>query len=489
MGFKEEYQKFCKKKTREFFRQLHISKYALYFQDSHPFVSVDVYDNVDLSNKNLSEIHFKFRNVIGDFNCSNCNLTSLDFAPKYVGGNFDCSNNKLTSLNNAPDFVGGNFDCSGNQELQSWGNKSLCIVGNLYCSDNNLLPPLPEADYTNKESNLKHETNNQIFEIRGNISIQGEITNESPRKKSFYKIREENKKEQKIDLAKRSLLENMIVQNIIPRYLYKYRQLTQEKVMNIHTKKIITDNELFFSNPADFNDPYDCTIPIHSNLSEEEIKKRSESLGLSENHFLIEFMKNHSDFIKLSMLKKIENIGVCCFSSLYDSILMWSHYADFHRGICFKFDILEDPDFFLEPLVVKYTKIQPGCYFLKKDQKKEIERFAQRKFTDWSYESEVRILKSKEEITYNKKPTDKDDDHARIFTFNDKALVEIIFGNNTSDEDIKIVKKLCKTCGKEHVKFSQMELDEKVVMLKTKTLCTQKITMNSGFITGCTRSR
>ena len=34
-----------------------------------------------------------------------------------------------------------------------------------------------------------------------------------------------------------------------------------------------------------------------------------------------------------------------CFSKRNDSILMWSHYADSHKGVCFEFDY-ESPYFY-----------------------------------------------------------------------------------------------------------------------------------------------
>jgi len=33
---------------------------------------------------------------------------------------------------------------------------------------------------------------------------------------------------------------------------------------------------------------------------------------------------------------------ICCFSGEYDNILMWSHYADSHKGICLRFRSVED---------------------------------------------------------------------------------------------------------------------------------------------------
>ena len=463
--------------TKEFLESHKISKYSFPFSDETSPILVDVDGDVDLGNKNLSDadIKFKFRNVTGNFNCSGCNLTSLDFAPDFVGGDFDCSNNNLISLENAPEFVGGDFDCSNNQ-LTSWGNKSLCIVGDLYYSGNPSLPSLLETAFTNPDEEIAHGIDAQKFQIIGNISIKGSIYRTRQKKSLSRKNgveKEENNKneEKKIDPAKKSLLEKMISEKIVPRYLYRYCSLKkladQDKkdVINSHTESILTANELHFTNPKDFNDPYDCTFPINNNSSKEEIKLWTDSNGFSANHFLVGFMQNHPDFIKAFMLKKIENIGICCFSSLCDSILMWSHYADYHKGICLKFDILKDPDFFFNPLVVQYTKILPGCYFLNKNQE-EMEKVVQRKFSDWSYESEVRILKSAEDLQNNKKPTDKDENRSRIFNFNNNALVEVIFGDKTDEKTIEYIKNLCNNHDKRHVKFSKMKLRQDVKNVK-----------------------
>ena len=42
---------------------------------------------------------------------------------------------------------------------------------------------------------------------------------------------------------------------------------------------------------------------------------------------------------ELEMLRK--SFGIACFSETYDSLLMWSHYADYHRGICLEYSYEE----------------------------------------------------------------------------------------------------------------------------------------------------
>jgi hypothetical protein len=75
---------------------------------------LDVTGDVNLSNKKLTELPFKFGKVKGFFWCDNNKLTSLEGAPLEVGLSFHCNNNKLTSLEGAPLKVGGHFICFGN---------------------------------------------------------------------------------------------------------------------------------------------------------------------------------------------------------------------------------------------------------------------------------------------------------------------------------------------------------------------------------------
>jgi len=99
--------------------------------------SIDVDGMVRLTNKYLTKIPFKFRNVSGSFWCNSNQLSSLKGAPNSVGGNFNCSDNQLTSLLGAPKTVGGSFYCSNNQ-LKSLEGAPNSVGGGFYCYNNQL---------------------------------------------------------------------------------------------------------------------------------------------------------------------------------------------------------------------------------------------------------------------------------------------------------------------------------------------------------------
>jgi hypothetical protein len=113
--------------------------------------SIDVDGDVDLYNRNLTKIPFKFRNVSGWFNCSNNKLTSLLGAPNMVSISFKCGMNHLTSLVGAPNTVGGYFDCYGNKLTSLEGAPS--SVGGYFSCFNN--PNLPYSELFKIVDNVK----------------------------------------------------------------------------------------------------------------------------------------------------------------------------------------------------------------------------------------------------------------------------------------------------------------------------------------------
>jgi hypothetical protein len=146
-----------------------------------------------------------------------------------------------------------------------------------------------------------------------------------------------------------------------PRVVYKYRDWDNE-----HHKKILTQNQLYFSSPKDFNDPFDCRIAPDLTLleSEEEIDicvrrmasdilDRLESDGVSADDFINSLKetltrdigKSQRDFEHLHFNSQDFLYGVLSFGGRWDSILMWSHYGNHHQGFCIGLDITKLIDF------------------------------------------------------------------------------------------------------------------------------------------------
>lgn len=84
--------------------------------------------------------------------------------------------------------------------------------------------------------------------------------------------------------------------------------------------------------------------------------------------------------------------GVICFSETWQNPVMWSHYADKHRGICLGFDVsgslVMPVSYEHELLNIDGASKSPESEFTEEFMAKLLTT----KFRDWGYEQEVRIF-------------------------------------------------------------------------------------------------
>ena len=191
--------------------------------------------------------------------------------------------------------------------------------------------------------------------------------------------------------------------------LYRYRPFHSEEDKE-RAGEIIRGNELYFSCPLDFNDPFDCRPKILLDGSDEDFKKYfrealpriypaippeeiepqvSKMIASGRHRELNELLPTWTE----NLLKKI---GVCCFSEVCDDILMWSHYSGGHTGYCLEFLATNSTPFFGEAQKVEYSDEYPIIDYLSvppKELKRELTvKSLLTKSAHWSYEKEWRIF-------------------------------------------------------------------------------------------------
>ncbi len=189
----------------------------------------------------------------------------------------------------------------------------------------------------------------------------------------------------------------------LPPYLYKYQPY------NIQTLDNIKDRYIWFSKPDDFNDPFDCSINFSfDDLTEDEwaflYRKAQEGLTkerdqrsatalFAGNRPSPNFKRFYSEKMKILAGKRLETEfkqrGVACFSEKMDDILMWSHYADGHKGFCLEYDTRFLP--FSKAVPVEYSETYPTINPLE-DINNLLIQLAITKSIGWSYEEEWRIF-------------------------------------------------------------------------------------------------
>ena len=188
----------------------------------------------------------------------------------------------------------------------------------------------------------------------------------------------------------------------IPKFLYQYSRLKKlnkgdkhylEGEVTYREERIFTKNKIYFRSPKQFNDPYDCRLPTMSfDASDEEwIAEYSKQMPakvakqrIREGHH--KDLEHQKIFLK-RFQKKIFKLGVLCLSEVPDSILMWSHYADGHKGFCLQFDNTE-----IRAEKVNYSRSYPEINYIRTPDEEQFDLTLLTKFKGWCYEQEWRII-------------------------------------------------------------------------------------------------
>jgi hypothetical protein len=106
---------------------------------------------------------------------------------------------------------------------------------------------------------------------------------------------------------------------------------------------------------------------------------------------------------------------------------MWSHYAKQHKGIVLQLEIAKDPETMLFAMKVDYSDEYPILNFAQ-GLEGQLQKIILRKFKDWEYEKEWRVLIIGGASTYLK--------------FQPKTLTGLIFGCRADDNLRLRIKKL-----------------------------------------------
>lgn len=115
-------------------------------------------------------------------------------------------------------------------------------------------------------------------------------------------------------------------------YLYRYRptDFIKTEVMEGVIKLSTADN---------YNDPFDCGFYINVNQYYKLVNLPMQEIldFVSLNVDISKLLKRGGVAEKLVEAYQRGNL-LACFSERCDNILMWSHYAEDHKGICIKYD-------------------------------------------------------------------------------------------------------------------------------------------------------
>lgn len=216
--------------------------------------------------------------------------------------------------------------------------------------------------------------------------------------------------------------------------IYKYTGISD----NLNDS--LVNGRLFFNNPQNFNDPFDCNFLLETDCSAQEkteyIVNSMYGQGFSQaqiDEAVNKALNNPNSWDNLINDAKerfLNRIGVCCFSKTNENPLLWAHYSDKHKGVCLVFDTSKSPDFFSRTYSIKYRSNYPRINFIR--ERSRFDELVLTKSIDWIYEQEVRVMK---------------DTGGQLYNFDKASLVGIIFGSKTGIGEITRIKALLVTNG------------------------------------------
>ncbi len=232
-------------------------------------------------------------------------------------------------------------------------------------------------------------------------------------------------------------------------HLYKYRGV------DAYSLSALINQTGWFAKPSSFNDPFDCAISISEERLEESVQAALdvalERAGMSRKDLPPEKLnvkpedRQAFNLCRQLLLNDFQGIGVFCLSEIYSDILMWSHYADCHRGFCVEYE--RTPQNALGRLAqpVRYQAQYPSLAF------HDIVSSANDTPTDilwltksehWSYEREWRILQVQGDKNYQL----------------DFAITSIIFGMRMSESNKYTIRNLLRD--RPGINFKQAQKSE-----------------------------
>jgi hypothetical protein len=198
-----------------------------------------------------------------------------------------------------------------------------------------------------------------------------------------------------------------------PERLYKYCGIHRADWPS-PAETLLTQGRMFFPSAVDFNDPFDCQFQMtfdaplseRQDFAREVVRERApHDMPIGQQEELVRQGAKLESYARAAgrFINRIRTtVGMLCFSTKRDNILMWSHYAEMHRGICLEFRREEDlgntlpvnySDEFpiLDPFEIN-ADLQRDDNVAKAAAKKFIDAIYLTKAAQWKYEDEWRLV-------------------------------------------------------------------------------------------------
>jgi len=220
------------------------------------------------------------------------------------------------------------------------------------------------------------------------------------------------------------------------RRLYHYERFCPKYLTDM-----LAEQHFHLSNPSKFNDPWD-SCPCFDTTQADDPAYRArcirfirgfvphlpdserlqyEAMIQADRRLFVKALQTFGDALRSVVVARFRTY---CLTPKADMPLMWSHYADHHRGICLEFDTSEP--LFGNAVKVEYQMTLPAIDILNQTDEASFRPLVT-KSPDWCYENEYRIVARHQNAAENAPshfPITTDD----FLPLNPGALIGIILG-------------------------------------------------------------
>ena len=183
-----------------------------------------------------------------------------------------------------------------------------------------------------------------------------------------------------------------------PASIYKYYSNTERKL------NTVKENKMWYSAPSMFNDPFDCEFMISedkilNNMLQTIPDIKGTKAGSPVWKALKSELNRQIPKLKMALEHARHTTGISCFSEKDDSLLMWAHYANNHKGMCVEYELMKfNTQLQYTPVPIIYSKdrVHLESVDIVNVEKQISDYFIKclvQKSTEWSYEAEWRIIR------------------------------------------------------------------------------------------------
>jgi hypothetical protein len=266
----------------------------------------------------------------------------------------------------------------------------------------------------------------------------------------------------------------------LPPVLYKFRDYKDD----YHLKSLWSE-ELYIPSVNEFNDPSDSTTPFRykeEDLTEDNIyrkclqiaklnypdKKEEEhqQMAFENQRKGLLFDEDHTDkFDRMNYEQTCRDFGVYCLTPKFENFLVWSYYANSHKGFCLGYHtaILVNTEIFSIGGLVDYRKDYPKLPLFPTEQDHLFLNIFYTKWDIWKHEKEYRLIHQYKTGKLQKIPKN--------------AIAELILGCNFPEtEKLGFTEKFIKQFPE--AKVFQMELVKGKFGLVKKLIYDEKLLLN-----------